>query len=650
MKKIILSLAFCLLAAVALFSQTLVTSVEAESGVLGGGAYVAAATSNSSGPFVTGFINSGDQVTVTVTVPTAGNYKLSIRYRSIYGAKVQDVYANNVFVAGVNFPQTTNFVDLDAGSAVLNAGNNTLTLKKNWGYMDVDKFSIYTVLPNVFNISPSLIDVQATTNVKDLYNFMVSQFGRRIITGQTDDYYDQLKTIAGKSPLLRAWDMASYSPMYAYNWNNGFAFGAVDNHDAERAIGWYNSTGKTGIVSFHWHWHSPSGGTPGVNTFYTTNTSFDVSQAVIPGTTQNTEVLRDIDAIAVPLKKLRDAGVPILWRPLHEAGGAWFWWGAKGAAPAKALWDIMYNRLTNFHGLHNLIWIWSTPEAGWYPGNAKVDMLGYDSYPGNYNYTPQKNVFDNLYTITAGQKLLAMSENGPIPDIQNSIDGGAPWSYFMSWNDLVASQNSSQHIVDVFANANVITLENYAQVVLPVTLTAYSTRLEGKRVTIEWATSQEQNNDHFDVERSVDGTHFYKVAAIKGQGNSSTPHSYIQYDYNPVNGTNYYRLVQYNFDGRATYFGVKIVGVSNAGAAPNVVAYPNPANGNPGILLSNYAGKNITITITDMAGRSIQPQTVATLSGNGYYKLNIPGKLAAGMYQLHVSGINLTQSLKVIIQ
>ena len=89
-----------------------------------------------------------------------------------------------------------------------------------------------------------------------------------------------------------------------------------------------------------------------------------------------------------------------MWRPLHEAGGGWFWWGAKGSGPAKALWDMMYDRLHNHFGLHNLIWIWSTPEADWYPGNAKVDIMGYDSYPGAYNYTPQKNMFDQLYNIT----------------------------------------------------------------------------------------------------------------------------------------------------------------------------------------------------------------------------------------------------------
>lgn len=630
-----------------LHAQTPVTSVEAETGVLTG-VTIAQQAGSSSGPFVTGFDADGDKVTVTVSVPAAANYKLEIRYRSSFGAKVQDVYANNVFVANVNFPQSADFIDLNAGSVFLNAGNNTIAVQKNWGFMDVDKFSIYTIPANVYNITTALIDPQATASTQSLYDFMRSKFGKKIISGQTNDFYDSIKNVTGKSPLLRAWDMASYSPMYAYNWmNGGHAFGAVDNRDAEKAITWYNSTGKKGIVSFHWHWHSPSGGTAGKNTFYTTETTFDVSQAVISGTQQNTEVLRDIDAIAVQLKKLRDADVPVLWRPLHEAGGRWFWWGAKGSAPAKALWDIMYNRLTNFHGLHNLIWVWSSPEADWYPGNSKADMIGYDSYPGNYNYTTQKNMFDNLYNITGGQKLIALTENGPIPDIQNLLSADAPWSYFMSWNDLVFKQNTLQHIREVYANPNLLTLENYATA-LPIVLSGFNATAEGAKTKINWFTSSEQNNDRFEIERSSDGINYVKLATAKSKGNSTAGHQYITYDNNPLRGTNYYRLLQYNLDGSSTLYGVKTVSFNVAGV-PTVKAYPNPSTRNLGILLGNYEGKKVMVSMADISGRIIFTQVIQTNNGQGFYKLNISRTLK-GHYILHVTGKGLQQSIKVILQ
>ncbi len=211
----------------------------------------------------------------------------------------------------------------------------------------------------------------ATPETKALYHFLLSRFGREIISGQTHDYFDNLKNQTGKTPLIRNGDMQSYTEGYPYLWKNGgHTFGWFDNGTTDQLINWYNSTGKRGIVALQWHWHSPSGGSPGTNTFYTTQTTFDVTRAVIPGTQEYSDILRDIDDIAVQLKKFQDAGVPVLWRPLHEAGGGWFWWGAKGPAACKALYDIIFDRLKNVHQLHNLIWVWSTPEANWYPGNA----------------------------------------------------------------------------------------------------------------------------------------------------------------------------------------------------------------------------------------------------------------------------------------
>jgi mannan endo-1,4-beta-mannosidase len=177
------------------------------------------------------------------------------------------------------------------------------------------------------------------------------------------------------------------------------------------------------------------------STFYTQNTGFDVSKAVIPGTAEYIATIRDIDAIADLLRKLRDLKIPVLWRPLHEAGGKWFWWGAKGPEACKALWNLMFDRLNNRHQLNNLIWVWSTPELDWYPGKNTVDIIGYDSYPGNYNYNCQLDLFMQHHKIVGGSKLIALTENGPIPNIDQCLKDGANWNFFMSWSDLVVYQN-----------------------------------------------------------------------------------------------------------------------------------------------------------------------------------------------------------------
>lgn len=69
----------------------------------------------------------------------------------------------------------------------------------------------------------------------------------------------------------------------------------------------------------------------------------------------------------------------------------------------------MYERLANHHEINNLIWTWSTPEADWYPGNLRVDMIGYDSYPGAHIYNCRLDVYLNLRKIVGDHKMIHLT-------------------------------------------------------------------------------------------------------------------------------------------------------------------------------------------------------------------------------------------------
>ena len=240
--------------------------------------------------------------------------------------------------------------------------------------------------------------------------------------------------------------MQNYSPN-----NPWYNFQPYDDGTTAKAISWYlNETKGEGIVIFFWHWFSPLGGYSRTSTFYTNYTNFDVTKAVVQNTAEYNATIRDFDAIAVQLKKLQSSKVPVLWRPLHEAGGKWFWWGAKTNTAAIQLYNMMYDRFTNYHQLNNLIWVWSTPEPDWYPGNLKVDIMGYDSYPGSYNYGCRDDIYAQLVRIVKGAKMIQLTQNGPIPNFDQCMLNGVKWGVFMSWNDLVFSQNSMDHIKAVY--------------------------------------------------------------------------------------------------------------------------------------------------------------------------------------------------------
>jgi mannan endo-1,4-beta-mannosidase len=173
--------------------------------------------------------------------------------------------------------------------------------------------------------------------------------------------------------------------------------------------------------------------------------------------------------MAGKLKQVQDAGVPILFRPLHEAEGGWFWWGAEGPEPCVELYRLLYDKFTNEYGLNNLIWVWTsydyeTSEA-WYPGDDVVDIAGYDKYnakDGLPNGSAISSTFYNLVSLTGGKKMVTMSENDTIPRVSNLINEKAGWLYFCPWYGwwLTGEQNNPvDWLVEMYQSEYCITLD-----------------------------------------------------------------------------------------------------------------------------------------------------------------------------------------------
>ena len=146
---------------------------------------------------------------------------------------------------------------------------------------------------------------------------------------------------------------------------------------------------------------------------------------------------------------LQDAGIAVIFRPFHEAAGAyqngpWFWWGADGVEVTRQLWDFLYDQLTNKYGINNLIWEWTVQTssggamasndemASAYVGNTKCDLVGVDLYPTDDLW----NDFDRWYAVrelVAGKKMVALSECGMLFNPENAFASGESWLYFMQW-------------------------------------------------------------------------------------------------------------------------------------------------------------------------------------------------------------------------
>ncbi|GGG23668.1 glycosyl hydrolase [Paenibacillus abyssi] len=283
-------------------------------------------------------------------------------------------------------------------------------------------------------VEPKLVNPAASDNAKRLMAYLCSIYGKRTLTGQqygvvSTPEMDVIFRETGKYPAVGGFDFMNDSPSRVER-------GAVPT-DTPLAIEWWK---RGGIVTFCWHWNPPkdlideepdNGWHRG---FYTTATTFDIAKAMNDESSEDYILLmRDIDAIAVNLGRLQDEGIPVLWRPLHEASGGWFWWGAQGPEPCVKLWITMYERLTNLHGLNNLVWVWNGQHKDWYPGDEYVDIIGEDIYPPERTYVSNVDRFRQALDYTAANKIIALSENGPLPDPDKMVGDGAPWAWNCTW-------------------------------------------------------------------------------------------------------------------------------------------------------------------------------------------------------------------------
>ena len=113
----------------------------------------------------------------------------------------------------------------------------------------------------------------------------------------------------------------------------------IDYGDITPVSQWWNNGG---LVAAMWHWNVPTSNGSGNLTTYKDQTSFDIDNAFTEGTWEYQTVNADLEKIAGYLKLLKDANIPVIWRPLHEAAGGWFWWG-KNADSFKRLWIQMFD-------------------------------------------------------------------------------------------------------------------------------------------------------------------------------------------------------------------------------------------------------------------------------------------------------------------
>ena len=413
--------------------------IEVETGRRSGNVAVADAGGGYSGQgYVTGFLDDTDSVTLTFNA-RAGLYDLTVRYRSPVKGFLFEV--NGLACSGIFSDSRGAFAEQGFGKVELMEGKNTLAIHGGWKQYEIDRVDLTPVaaLPSLQRPAARLCDPKSTPAAQALMAYLVEQFGRHTLSGTIEGPdMDYVRETTGQSPAVVAGDMLDVTTTPIRYQGVG---PAMTERMIERAV-------QGHILTFCWHWRPPSGLLDTMRTrpdgsrennrwymgFYTHATTFDLAAALAhPEGRDYALLLTDIDMVAGELRKLAARGIPVLWRPLHEAEGRWFWWGAKGPKPFIQLWRLLYDRLTRVDGLHNLIWVYTgTASADWYPGDDVVDIIGVDEYPADVR-DPLSATWDAMQGRFGGRKLVALSEFGGAPDLEGARRLGVSWSYFASW-------------------------------------------------------------------------------------------------------------------------------------------------------------------------------------------------------------------------
>jgi len=197
------------------------------------------------------------------------------------------------------------------------------------------------------------------------------------------------------------------------------------------------------FLTLHWHW------------FFDEDSAWtrerkkpvDLAKVITPGTQEHETLMKELAATADVLERLQKEGIVVLWRPLHEIDGGWFWWTNLNHPENTAeLWRIMFRYFTDERKLNNLIWVYSAgvgdlkkKPAEWrrrfYPGDAYVDISGIDIYgvdPKN-DETPYWDYYKLMEEVSPG-KMLALCECDAIPNPDKMAAGKTPkWLYALPW-------------------------------------------------------------------------------------------------------------------------------------------------------------------------------------------------------------------------
>lgn len=277
----------------------------------------------------------------------------------------------------------------------------------------------------------------ASAEARAVLGYLTSLRGKKTLSGQMGtpwgvDELQVIEKITGRLPAIRGHD---------------FIHEKDNPREVAEAIAWWRAGG---IPTVMWHWGAPTRG----DGYEQSKTPIAIGQCFVEGTPEHTAMWADLRRIADHLTILRDAGVPVLWRPLHEFDGGWFWYGQGDKEHFIRLWRTMFAYFSRDRKLNNLIWVLChshTPQEGWDPGPGYYDLAGADTYESPVG------LFEKIQTLHGPDHPIPLHECGILPDPDADLRRGTMWSWWMLWHTDHLTTHDPVELKRIYNHDSVIT-------------------------------------------------------------------------------------------------------------------------------------------------------------------------------------------------
>ena len=501
----------------------------------------------SGGGYVTGFGKDGQKsLKFRIDAPANQHYDLSFGIASDSNVNCR-VMLNGSELCRFTTSADGQFQKITYYGAFLEKGYSEVEVIPENGeimldYLDVE--NSYSINNISYETDGSTANPNASDNTKKLMEFLSDNYGKYTLTGQyvsgaDNSEMELIHEITGQYPAIRFSTVSDTKN--------------TDNVDA--CIKWSENGG---INSITWEWNSPSM----QSSVYASESDFSIWNAMtyddismystdeLLNLLNNGVISEDcynlvlaMDEMAQKqLMPLKEKDIPVLWRPLYEASlgydsaeGGTYWWGAGGAEAYQWLWNLMYNRYTNYFGLNNLIWVWNGMSSAYSVDSSTFDIASYDLYTDTEKFGSRSEQFIAIQSYITN-KIIAVTECNNTPDINDLFRDNSVWSFFGLWNGEYLTDSNGNYSEQYTTKDELIKAYNSEG---SLTLDEYKLLNEGGELSVGKRNFSEELKKEYDEQHTTQ---------TPTQAPAYDDNTYSDYDYNQDYNYNDYDYNDYGYD------------------------------------------------------------------------------------------------------